>query len=129
MTGTRVIHSILAALLGFSLGCGSAVPAPTTRNEDEGVTTHKARVAAYRARLGELDKKLDDQKAKAEKATGDDKTKLQAKQKDAVAKRDAAKKAIDELEQLGADGKLSSAAVAANTAAGAAIEELTKAVE
>src|SRR5882724_3800714 len=129
MTRTRLIQFIMVSMLGPSLGCGSSVPTPGTPNADEGVTNHKARVAAYRARLSDFDKKLDDLKAKSEKATGDDKTKLQAKQKDAVANRDAAKKKIDEFEQIGADGKLSAEYNAASKAVTDAIEEFSKAVE
>jgi hypothetical protein len=131
MLRSRILCCATAGLLAFAAGCQSSTETkpPSSSTEKEGVTNHKARVAAHRARLGELEKKLDDQKAMVEKATGEEKSKLEAKWKESVAKRDAAKKKIDELETAGADGNLSSDAVAANKAAGDALDEFKKSVE
>jgi hypothetical protein len=97
MLRTCVICCALAGAVGLTVGCNMTKDTnPATKKKDEAVT-------AYKARLGELDKHVDDLKAKAEKATGDEKAKLEAKWKESAAKRDAAKKKLEELEKAAAD--------------------------
>src|SRR4051794_4341818 len=97
MLRTCVICCALAGVVGLTVGCNNTKDTkPAPAKKDEAVT-------AYKTQLGVLDKQVDDLKAKAEKAAGDDKVKLDAKLKDAAAKRDVAKKKLDELEKAAAD--------------------------
>jgi hypothetical protein len=130
MLRSSMLCCAMAGVIGPVLGCNSSKePKPSSQTEKEGVTQHKARVAALRARLGELDQKLDDLKARTDKATGEEKTKLEVKWKESVAKHDAAKKKIDQMETVGADGNLSAETVAASKEAAAAIDEFKNVVE
>ena len=54
-------------------------------------------------KVKEFDKKLDDLKAKAKSATGDEKAKLDVKVKEAGEKREAFAKKLDEMKKAGAD--------------------------
>lgn len=123
--------ALLAFLVLAACGCGSGSPTakPSTTSGEDGVTQHKNRVAALRAKTDELAKKLDDLKARAEKATGDEKTKLQARLKEGTTALESAKKRIGEFETTGADGKLTAGYTAAQKEADAALDSLTKAVE
>ncbi len=106
------------AVVGLAVGCNmSKDTKPTPTKKDEAVT-------AYKARLSELDRQVDDLKAKAEKATGEEKTKLEAKWKESAGKRDAAKKKLEELEKVAADKW-----DAANKEAETAFDEVKKAVK
>ena len=96
MLRTCVICCALAGVVGLTVGCtGSKDTKPTTGKD--------ASLSTYRSQLGEFDKRVDELKAKAEKATGEEKTKLEAKWKDSAAKRDAAKKKLEDLEKAAAD--------------------------
>ena len=75
MMRTCVLCCAVAGLLGLAAGCdrlSSSSSKATATQRDEAVT-------AYKARLDELDKKVAELKDRAEKATGDDKAKLEAK--------------------------------------------------
>jgi hypothetical protein len=118
MLRTCVLCCALAGVVGLVVGCNpSAENKPATAKKDEAIKAHKAS-------LGDADKKIDDLKARAEKATGEEKTKLEAKWKDASAKRDAARKKLDELEKAAVEKW-----EAVNKEAEAALTELKKAVE
>ncbi|MBM3980563.1 MAG: hypothetical protein FJ304_09800 [Planctomycetes bacterium] len=93
MFRTCVLGCALACATALSVGCGKDAK-PTSK--EESVKVHKAVLTG-------LDKSVDDLKAKAEKAAGEEKTKLDAKWKAAGEKRDAAKKKLDELEKAAAD--------------------------
>ena len=117
MLRTCVVCCALAGVVGLTGGCtNSKDTKPAAVKKDEAVT-------AYKARLGEMDKQVDDLKAKADKATGEEKTKLEAKWKESAGKRDAAKKKLEELEKVAADKW-----DAANKEAEAAFDEVKKAV-
>src|SRR5262245_48845126 len=102
MLRTCVLCCALVGAVGLAIGCNNATkdtkdtkPTPTVNKEET--------VKSYKTQLGTFDKQVDDLKAKSEKATGEEKTKLEAKLKDATAKRDAAKKKLEELEKAAAD--------------------------
>ncbi len=93
---TCVFCCALAGVVGLTVGCtGSKDSRPTTGKDES--------VRAYKFQLGEFDKRVEELKAKAEKATGEEKAKLEAKWKESAAKRDAAKKKLKELEEAAAD--------------------------
>ncbi|MFM8274580.1 MAG: hypothetical protein ACKODX_19935 [Gemmata sp.] len=118
MLRTCVICCALAGVAGLTAGCNNTKdPKPAPAKKDEAV-------AAYKTQLGALDKQVDELKAKGEKAAGDDKVRLEARLKDAGAKRDAAQKKLDELARAAADKW-----EAANKDAAAALEDLKKAVK
>jgi hypothetical protein len=98
MLRTCVLGCALMAVLGLTIGCSNSNKdtKPAATKKDEAVTASKAR-------LGEVDTQLTDLKAKMDKATGDEKTRLETKYKDAAAKRDAAKKKVEELDKAAAD--------------------------
>jgi archaellum component FlaC len=56
-----------------------------------------------KAKLDELDKKIEDLKAKAEKASGEEKIKLEQKWKDSAGKRAELAKKYEELKSAAAD--------------------------
>jgi hypothetical protein len=122
MTRACVLCCAAAGVLGLAVGCNSWTeskpdPKTTTVHRDEAV-------AGYKTKLDDLDKQLAALKDKADKAAGDEKPKLEAKHKEAVAKRDAFVKKSDELKAAPAD-KVD----AAKKAGDAALAELKKAVE
>lgn len=112
MLRTSVLCCALAGILTLGVGCDSF-----TKSRDEAVTS-------MQTDLEKLDKKIAELKEKAEKAAGDEKGRLEAKWKEASAKRDAAKKKLDEL-RTAAAGKWDAMKKEADTAVG----ELKKAVE
>ena len=89
---TCVICCALAGAVGLTIGCSN--------NPKDTKATKEDSLKGYKTQLAALDKQVDDLKAKADKATGEEKTKLEAKHKDATAKRDAAKKKLEELEKV-----------------------------
>ena len=105
MLRTCVLCCAVAGLLGLAVGCNrSSESKPETKPETK--PTLGARdeaVAAYKTKLDDVDKKIADLKDKASKATGDEKTKLEAKLKDATAKREAVGKKVDEMKATAAD--------------------------
>ena len=118
MFRTCVLGCALFGLAGLSIGCNNAKdtrPAPAT---------HEEALKSYKTQLGGFDVRVDELKAKADKATGDEKPKLEAKLKDATAKRDAAKKKLEELEKAAADKW-----DAINKEAASAFDEAKKAVK
>jgi hypothetical protein len=96
MFRTCVICCALAGVLGLTVGCTGTKDTKPTASHDESVKS-------YKTQLGGFDTKVDELKAKADKATGEKKTELEAKWKDSAAKRDAAKKKLEELEKAAAD--------------------------
>ena len=96
MLRTCVICCALASVAGLTIGCNGAKETKPTVSKDESLKS-------YKTQLGTFDKQVDDLKARAEKATGEEKTKLEAKWKESAAKRDAAKKKLEELEKAAAD--------------------------
>lgn len=118
MLRTCVICCALAGVIGLAVGCnGTKDTKPATAKKDEAVT-------AYKAKLAEFDKQVDELKAKADKAAGAEKTALEAKWKESAAKRDAAKKKLEELEKVAGDKW-----DAANKEAEAAFDDVKKAVK
>lgn len=117
MLRTCVLCCALLGAVGLTIGCNGAKDTKTDAKKDESLK-------GYKTQLGSFDKQVDELKAKAEKATGEEKTKLEAKLKDAAAKRDAAKKKLEELEKAAADKW-----DAINKEAEAAFEEVKKAVK
>ena len=112
MLRTGVLCCAMAGLLGLAVGCDNL-----TKSQNDAVTT-------MQSDLEKLDKKLADLKERADKAAGDEKPKLEAKWKEAGAKREAAKKKHDELRTAPAD-KFD----AVKKEADAAVGEYRKAVE
>ena len=94
MLRTGVLCCAMAGVLGLAVGC-SDVDAKI-KSRDEAATTMKTT-------LDDLDKKVEELKQKADKATGDEKAKLEAKWKESATKRDAAKKKLEELKAAAAD--------------------------
>lgn len=132
MSFSRIAASVLlASLILGAVGCGSGSPTtkPVSSPGEDPAMQHKNRIAALKARADELEKKLGDLKGRAEKATGDEKTKLQARVKDGTTALEAARKKVEELEKAGADGKYGELAITAHKEASAALESLAKAVE
>jgi hypothetical protein len=117
MLRTCVFGCALAAAVGLVIGCNNAKDTRPAAGKDESLKS-------YETQLSGFDKQVDELKAKAEKATGEEKTKLEAKWKEAVAKRDAAKKKLEELKKAAAD-KWDAVEKEAKTA----FEEATKAVK
>jgi hypothetical protein len=112
-----VISCALAGVIGLTIGCtGTKDTKPTASHEDA--------IKGYKSQLGGFDTKVDELKAKVEKATGDEKKNLEAKLKDATAKREAAKKKLEELEKVAADKW-----DAVNKEAKTAFEEASKAIK
>src|SRR5688572_15106319 len=118
MVRTCVLGCALAGVLGMAVGCDKSKNTPTTP-----VVKKDEAVAAYKAKLVDLDKQVADLKAKAEKATGEENAKLAAKHKEAADKVAAAKKKLEELEKAATDKW-----DAANKETEAAFEEAKKAV-
>lgn len=112
MLRTSVLCCAVAGVLGLSVGCTNL-----TRAHDEAV-------AAMQTDLEKLDKKIADLKDKADKATGDEKGRLEARWKEAVAKRDLARKKFDELKTASSEKW-----EAVKKEADAAVGELKKSVE
>src|SRR5947207_2071462 len=92
MLRTCVICCALAGAVGLTVGCSN-------NPKDTKTTAKEESLKGYKTQLATLDKQVDDLKAKADKATGAEKVALEAKLKDATAKRDAAKKKLEELEK------------------------------
>ncbi len=117
MLRTCVICCAMAGAVGLTIGCtGSKDTKPSVSKDDS--------LKSYKTQLAGFDKQVDDLKAKADKATGEEKTKLEAKWKESAAKRDAAKKKLEELEKAAAD-KWDAVEKEAKTA----FEDATKAVK
>lgn len=117
MLRTCVICCALAGVVGLAVGCNNTKDTKPVTKKDEAV-------AAYKTQLGVLDKQVDELKAKADKATGAEKAALEAKWKESAAKRDAAKKKLEELEKAAAD-KWEAASKEAETA----FDDVKKAVK
>jgi hypothetical protein len=105
-------------VLGLAVGCdwGSDAKKP--------LATQEAAVADYKTKLEGLDKKLTELKEKAAKATGDEKTKLDARVTDATAKRETFVKKYEAMKTAAADKWEGTRADVAT-----AFEEYRKAVE
>lgn len=116
MVRSLVLCCALGAL-GLVVGCK---PGPDAKAPD----TKESAVADSKAKLDGLDKKFNELKDRAAKATGDEKAKLDAKVADATAKREAFVKKHDALKAAAADKW-----EAARTEATAALEEYRKVVE
>ena len=94
MFRTCVICCALMGAVGLTIGCTGKDTKSTAKDES---------LKSYKTQLGTFDKQVDELKAKADKATGEEKTRLEAKLKDVTAKRDAAKKKFEELEKAAGD--------------------------
>jgi len=117
MLRTCVLCCAVAGSLGLAAGCN-------LRTQDNPATQRDQAITTYKVQLGDLDKKIDELKAKIEKATAEEKPKLEAKLKEAGVKRDACMKKLDEWKAAAAE-KLD----AAKKDAEAALADLKKAVE
>src|SRR4051794_19030226 len=96
MLRTCVLCCAVAGFVGLTIGCNNGSGAkPTAAQRDEAAATLKTRMDA-------ADKAAAALKEKADKAAVGDK-KLDARVKDAAAKRDAAAKKLDDLKAAGAD--------------------------
>ncbi len=117
MLRTCVLCCAMLGVLGLVVGCkNSTEPTkPAVKKEDA--------IKGYNSQLVDFDKQIAELKTKAEKATGDEKTKLEAKLKTATEKRDAAKKKLEELEKAATDK-----VEAINKEVQSAFDELKKAV-
>jgi len=93
MLRTGVLCCAVAGVLALAVGCNLTTD---TKKRDEAA-------AAVKSKLDEMDKKIAELKEKAEKATGEEKVKLEAKWKESAGKREAAKKKLDELAAAAAD--------------------------
>ena len=89
MFRTCAICCALAAAVGLTIGCNGTKDTKPAAGKEESLKS-------YETQLGGFDKQVDELKAKADKATGDEKAKLEAKWKDAMAKREVAKKKLEE---------------------------------
>jgi hypothetical protein len=121
MFRTLVFGCALVAVVGLTIGCTGT---KDTKSDNKTDVKKEESLKSYKTQLGSFDKQVEELKAKAEKATGEEKSKLEAKLKDATAKRDAAKKKLEELEKAASDKW-----DALNKEAEAAFEEVKKAVK
>jgi hypothetical protein len=112
-----VIFCALAGAVGLTIGCSNTKDTKSTASHDDALKN-------YKTQLGGFDKQVEDLKAKVEKATGEEKAKLEPKLKDATAKRDAAKKKLEELEKVASEKW-----DAVNKEVEAAFEDVKKAVK
>ena len=104
MLRTCVLCCALVGAIGLTIGCNNTKDTNTKDAKDTKPDAKKDEsLKSYKTQLGTFDKQVDELKAKADKATGEEKTKLEAKLKDATAKRDAAKKKLEELEKVATD--------------------------
>lgn len=117
MLRTGVLCCALAGVLCLTVGCNSW-------NDSKETVTRDDAVASYKTKLAEIDKKIANLKDRTDKASGDEKPKLEAKLKEANAKREAFMKEYEELKTAPAD-KLD----ASKKETDAAFGELQKAVE
>jgi uncharacterized protein HemX len=121
MLRTCVLYCAMAGVLGLAVGCSFFSDTKDTKSSlsqrDEAVKTMKAK-------LEEMDKKIDELKAKAEKATGEEKTKLEAKWKESAGKREEFAKKYEQLKAAAADKW-----EAAKNETEHAFDELKKAIE
>jgi hypothetical protein len=112
MLRTSVLCCALAGVVALAVGCDSF-----TKTRDDTVATMQTDVE-------KLEKKIADLKEKSEKATGDEKGRLEARWKEASAKRDEVRKKLDELKTAPSEKW-----DAKKKEADAAVVELKKAVE
>ena len=97
-----VLGCAMAVSLALVVGCtsssdtGNGKPVITQAQKDEAVRAINDKLAA-------IDKKLEELKTRAEKATGEEKAKLEAKWQESAGKREALKKKYDELKSAAAD--------------------------
>ncbi len=117
MLRTGVLCCALAGVLCLTVGCNYWSDSKETTTRDDAV-------ASYKTKLADIDKKLTDLKDRTDKATGDEKPKLEARLKEASAKRDTFVKEYEEMKAAPAD-KLDSSKKDAD----AAFAEFQKAVE
>lgn len=118
MLRTCVLSCALAGVVALAIGCVKSTDTkPTTTKKDEAVS-------ALKVKMEELDKKAADLKERAEKATGDEKMKLEAKWKESTAKQQIMTKKLDELKAAAADKW-----EAVKKEADAAFDEFKKSVE
>lgn len=117
MLRTGVLCCALAGVMCLTVGCNSWSDSKESTTRDEAV-------ASYKTKLAEIDKKLAELKDRADKATGDEKPKFEARLKEANAKRDVFVKEYEELKAAPADKH-----DASKKEADAAFGELQKAVE
>jgi hypothetical protein len=100
MLRTCVLYCAMAGVIGLAVGCEFSKDSkdsklPLAQRDDA--------AKAMKVKLDEMDKKIDELKARTEKATGEEKTKLEAKWKDSAAKREAFAKKYEELKSAAAD--------------------------
>jgi hypothetical protein len=106
----------MAGVLGLAIGCNSA-DSKNIKPRDEAVKTMTTDVE-------KVNKQLADLKVRAEKATGEEKIKLEVRHKEAVGKQEAFNKKHEELKTAPADKW-----EAVKKEADAALAEYKKAVE
>jgi hypothetical protein len=97
MFRTCVICCALAGAVGLTIGCSNS-PKDTKHTGGNAES-----LKSYATQLDAINKQVTELEAKVAKAAGEEKTRLEAKLKDATAKRDAAKKKLDELKAAAAD--------------------------
>ena len=96
MLRTSVLCCAVAGVAMLAVGCGLFTSDTPEAKRDEAVKTMKVE-------LGKLDKKVEDLKDQAAKATGEAKSALEAKWKESAAKRETAAKKLEELKAAAAD--------------------------
>lgn len=94
MNKVPVLGCALAAALALAVGC---------YNSTKPDAKHDAALKGYEKALADLDKEVEELKATAEKATGEEKSAKEAFWKAAAEKRDAAKKKLEELKKVAAE--------------------------
>jgi hypothetical protein len=97
MLRTSVLCCAVAGIVCLTVGCN------LWSDSKEAAGSRDQMVAGYKTKLDEMDRKLADLKDRSEKAAGEEKPKLEAKLKEATAKRDAFKKEYEELKAAPAD--------------------------
>ncbi len=102
MLRTRALSCAAFGLLGLTAGCDLKTSSSNGTTTVEFKTKEEA-AKSMQAALDDLDKKTADLKARAEKATGDEKATLEAKWKASADKRAAAAKKLDDLKAAAAD--------------------------
>lgn len=99
MLRTCALFCAAAGILGLAVGCNLS---SDSKDGKSPLTQRDEAVKSMKVKLDELDKKIDELKAKAEKASGEEKTKLEAKWKESAGKREEFAKKFEKLKSSAA---------------------------
>jgi hypothetical protein len=95
-----VLVCVLPSLLALQAGCNTTTTIDTRAAEAD----REAAVKNMNARLNEMDVKLAELKARAERASGEEKTRLEAKWRESAGKREQLARKCEQLQTATANG-------------------------